>query len=1117
MPADAQRLKDLFLAAIERTDPAERQAFVERECADDAELRQQLQVLLDAHDRPNPILEQPLAGRASPENGRTGPHIPAMRELAMGSIFAGRYKVREKLGEGGMGAVYVADQTEPVSRRVALKVVKADVSSARLLARFEQERQALALMDHPHIAKVLDAGIADGVPYFVMELIKGVPITKYCDEAKLTPRQRLELFVPVCQAVQHAHQKGIIHRDLKPSNILVGLYDGKAVPKVIDFGVAKATGSKLSEHSIYTEVGQIVGTLEYMSPEQAELNNLDIDTRTDVYALGVVLYELLTGTVPFSRKELQCAALVEMLRIIKEVEPPRPSTRLSSSGSLPSIAATRQMEPQKLTRLVRGELDWMVMKALEKDRSRRYETANAFALDIQRYLTDEPVVAGPPSAGYRLRKFVKRNRPQVIASFLVLIALLCGVVGTTWGLLRAEQSRREAESARKAEAEQRAEAETQRDNAVAAERLAADRLREVQAEQKRALKQTKRAEANEKKAEHEKRIAQAVRDFLQTNLLGQADATAQADALLRQGGFAAEANRNLTIRELLDRAAAELSPEKIEANFPKQPLLQAEILQTMGTTYRGVGEPGLSVAFLQRSAALSRQHLGPDDPTTLTTLSNLARAYLAAGKPADAIRLLEQLGVVDEKRLGLHHPDTLNTLHNLAIAYGDAGKLAEATHLLEQIKEPCVKRLGLEHTETLAVLHNLAVTYHEAGRLADAIGLLERLRIALEKKNGPGHPRTRSTVNALALAYKDSGKPTEAIRLFEQLRAGDEKLHGPNHPNTLITLNNLGLAYKASGQTAKAIQVFEQVRVGFETQLGPNHPSTLIALDNLAGAYLVAMRFAKAIQLLEQVSGASEKSRGPDHPSTLTALNNLAVAYSSARLLDKAIPLYQTVLPRMEAKLGRDHPTTLSTLANLGVSYRDAGRLDEAIELLEEVHRKSKSYPSLAWVERELQLAYASAGKTAMAVRMLHESLERARKRVPPGSHQLAVLLSNAGGQLLNLKQYDDAERILRESLAICVKLSSQDTPAIAPWRVPAVQRRLGAALLGQKKYTAAEPLLLTGYRGLKKHEKLIEPGTTHIGAALQELVKLYDATGKKEDAARWRKELDALNNGKKP
>src|SRR5215470_3791056 len=277
-----------------------------------------------------------------------------------------------------MGTVWMAQQTEPVKRLVAVKLIKAGMDSKQVVVRFEAERQALALMDHPNIARVLDASTTDaGRPYFVMDLVKGVPITRYCDEHHLPPRQRLELFLPVCQAVQHAHQKGIIHRDLKPSNILVALYDGTPVPKVIDFGVAKATGSRLTEQSVYTEVGALIGTLEYMSPEQAELNNLDIDTRSDIYALGVVLYELLTGAVPFSRKELEKAGLAEMLRVIKEREPAKPSTMLSHSGTLPSIAAQRQMDPRKLTALVRGELDWIVMKALEKDRNRRYETANS--------------------------------------------------------------------------------------------------------------------------------------------------------------------------------------------------------------------------------------------------------------------------------------------------------------------------------------------------------------------------------------------------------------------------------------------------------------------------------------------------------------------------------------------------------------------------------------------------------------------------------------------------------------------------------------------------------------------------------------------------------------------
>jgi serine/threonine protein kinase/tetratricopeptide (TPR) repeat protein len=428
--------KSIFLQAIEKNSPAERAAFLDAACQDNPQLRAEVEALLRAHEAPQPVLDAREPGSPTmddPVSERPGTSI-------------GPYKLLQEIGEGGMGTVFMAEQSRPVQRKVALKLIKAGMDSRQVIARFEAERQALAIMDHPNIAKVLDAGTtAAGRPYFVMELVKGVPITKYCDEHHLTPKERLELFVPVCQAVQHAHQKGIIHRDLKPSNVLVCIYDGKPVPKIIDFGVAKATGYKLTERTLFTEFGAIVGTFEYMSPEQAQLDQLDIDTRSDIYSLGVMLYELLTGTTPLERKRLKQLAVLELLRLVREEEPPRPSTRLSTVQELPSIAANRGLEPRKLSGLVRGELDWIVMKCLEKDRNRRYETANGLARDIERYLQDETVSACPPSTGYRLRKFARKNRKVLISVGAFALVLLTGAGVSTWQAVRATRAQHVAD------------------------------------------------------------------------------------------------------------------------------------------------------------------------------------------------------------------------------------------------------------------------------------------------------------------------------------------------------------------------------------------------------------------------------------------------------------------------------------------------------------------------------------------------------------------------------------------------------------------------------------------------------------------------------------------------
>jgi WD40 repeat protein/serine/threonine protein kinase len=416
------RERDIFIEALEKGNRLERAALLDETCQTDSALRGRVERLLAEHERQESfILDTPPSG------------LDDTTDLSVterpGTV-VGPYKLLQQIGEGGFGIVFMAEQMRPVHRTVAVKIIKPGMDTRQVIARFEAERQAVAMMDHPNIATVLDAGMTDsGRPYFVMELVKGVPITKYCDEKHLSLRERLELLVPVCLAVQHAHQKGVIHRDIKPTNVLVAEYDNQAIPKVIDFGVAKATATSLTDKTMFTEFGQVLGTMEYMSPEQAKLNQLDIDTRSDIYSLGVLLYELLTGSTPFARKRLQSAPFDEMLRIIREEEPPRPSTRLRTAEALPSIAANRSLEPKKLSGLVRGELDWIVMRALEKDRNRRYDTAKGLAADVERYLNDEAVQACPPSALYRFRKFARRNKAAVVVATVVCSALVLMMAG----------------------------------------------------------------------------------------------------------------------------------------------------------------------------------------------------------------------------------------------------------------------------------------------------------------------------------------------------------------------------------------------------------------------------------------------------------------------------------------------------------------------------------------------------------------------------------------------------------------------------------------------------------------------------------------------------------------
>jgi serine/threonine protein kinase len=874
--------RELFVAALHLTDPVARAAFLDQACGADRSLRDRIDSLLGEHDKMGSFLEAPAGDSADPSATATfgaDPAGPAAddpgKDEQAGTVIAGKYTLVEVIGEGGMGSVWRAKQSEPVKRYVAVKLIKAGMDSRQVLARFEAERQALALMDYPNIAKVLDGGLHDGRPFFVMELVKGVPITEFCDARKLTPKERLELFVPVCQAIRHAHQKGIIHRDIKPSNVLIALYDDRPVVKVIDFGVAKATGAALTEHTIDTGFGAVVGTPQYMSPEQATFNNLDIDTRSDVYALGVLLYELLTGSPPFTKQELEKRGVLEMLRVVREEEPPRPSTRLSTADALPTLSANRGTEPKKLAGLLRNELDWIVMKALEKDRTRRYDTANALSRDIQRYLADEVVEARPPSVGYRVSKFVRRHKGQVIAAVLVVLALLAGITGTTFGLFRAEAARRD-------EARQRATAE----KAAEAERLA-------------------KLDADTKRQEAETNLAFARKG---NAILGSVFA-----GLDPKANYATVADLRNALRDNLNKAVKEL-----EGSAIGEPLEVAAMQNTLGESLLGLGEASLAVEVHNKALATRKAKLGPDHPDTLVSMNNLAVAYQASGQLGKAMTLLVETLEKMKAKLGPDHRETLNSMNSLAQAFRDSGQPAKALALFEETLEKMKAKLGPDHPTTLATMDNLAGAYQDSGQLPKAVPLFEA---ALEKRRaklGPDHPDTLTSMHNLALAYELSGQLAKALALFEETLEKEKAKLGPDHPSTLISMSRLAGAYQDSGQLARAVALYEEALEKQKAKLGPDHPDTLTSMSNLAVAYEASDQLAKALALYEETLEKKKAKLGPDHPETLISMNNLAVAYRDRGQPEKAVPLLEATLEKTKAKLGAEHPQTLMTMSNLG-------------------------------------------------------------------------------------------------------------------------------------------------------------------------------------------------------
>jgi serine/threonine protein kinase len=899
---------EIFRAAI-KLPVHERGAYLAQACGDNQALRQEVESLLQAHEADGSFLAQ-----VDSATGLT--MMLALPTERVGSII-GPYKLLQQIGEGGMGTVFLAEQSQPVQRKVAFKIIKPGMDSRQVIARFEAERQALALMDHPNIAKVLDAGTTDGGrPYFVMELVKGVPITKYCDERRLTPEERLKLFVAVCHAVQHAHQKGIIHRDLKPSNVMVCLYDGKPVPKVIDFGVAKATGQRLTERTLFTDLGQVVGTLEYMSPEQAELNQLDVDTRSDIYSLGVLLYELLTGTTPLERKRFEAVAFLEVLRLIREEEPQKPSTRLSTTEALPSIAANRGLEPKKLSGMVRGDLDWIAMKCLEKDRNRRYETANAFAEDLQRYLADEPVRACPPSAAYRFRKFARRNKAPLLVGLALLVLLVMGTVGTSIGLASALRAKGEASKAAAAETRQRRRAETERDKALTAEI--------------KAVKEKNRAnDATE--------VANSIVDFLHHDLLMQANPEESARA------------KKVTVEEVLDRAAA-----RVAEKFKNRPNYEAGNRMAIGTAYRQLGNYPAARQQFELAYEYFRRASGEENRNALLAKAELGSIYWIQGQTQKAESFLVEVIEMRRRVMGEEHSATLQAMNNLGLIYRDRRELDRAEALFAKTLEASRRALGEEHPTTLACTNNLADIYLSKGQVVKAMPLLVKTLEANRRIHGDEHPDTLSSMNNLGSAYHDQGRMDLATPLFEKTLELRRHVLGDEHRQTLASMNDLAAVYLEQKQNPKAESLLRQALEICRRVHGEENRETLRTINNLAGFYHKSDQFLKAEPLFRELLDKTRRSGGDPARPIATVLHALGVNLNKQNKYTEAEPLLRECLAIRERE-SPDDWSTFNTKSQLGESLLGQKNFTEAERLL------VSSYESLA--EREPKIPSANRGR----------------------------------------------------------------------------------------------------------------------------------------------------------
>ena len=857
------------------------------------------------------------------------------------------YHLLQKIGEGGMGEVWLAEQKEPVRRRVALKLVKEGMNTREVMARFESERQALALMEHPAIAKVFDAGSTpEGAPYFAMEYVAGVPITEYCDNHRLTIKERLELFTQVCEGVRHAHQKAVIHRDLKPSNILVAEVDGTPAAKIIDFGVAKALSQKLTAHTMFTRVGTLIGTPEYMSPEQALSSGEDIDIRTDVYSLGIIFYELLAGAPPI---ELRKLAFDEFLKRLREEDPQKPSTKIRTRDAATSseLARNRQTEPRALAKLIGGDLDAIALKALEKDRARRYGSVSDFAADIGRYLNHEAVLAVAPSVAYRARKFARRHRGALVTACAFVAVLVAAAVVSVRQSIRANR---------------------------------------------------------------EAAVAQAVSDFLRNDVLAQASASTQAgpnrkpdpDLKVRAaldraaeritGKFGKQPEVEAAIRDTIGHAYLDLGLyAQARKQFEREIELGRETLgkenpktlgalSHLGRTAELEGKYPEAEALLKESLDSQRRVLGRENPDTLYSMDELALVYYRAGNYPQAEALNLEALEIDKRVLGPEHPRTLGSMLDLANVYGGESKFAQAEALDRQVLDVRKRVLGAEHPETLASMDNLAADYESEGKLAEAEALaVESLQVE-RRVLGPEHPDTLTSINNLANMYNDEGKFEEAEQLLRENYEISRRILGPEHPDTLRSMNNLANACAYRGNYAESEGLQRQMLEISRRVLGPEHPSTLEAMANLAITQADRGEYTSAEALLSKVLEIERRTSGPEQLMTLAVQNRLALVYQRQGNYALAENNDSRVLAALRQASGSEDADTMEVAAGLAITEDLEGKFAQSEVLAREAYEFDLKKRPNEWrrfrTESALGASLAGEKKYAQAEPLLIEGYQ---------------------------------------------------------------------------------------------------------------------------------------------